>query len=82
MILEEGHIEKDTIKYARPLNLDTYRDTVIRLGYIMSMHQDQMSIQDMSNLKLAQATICQLGLEQELKVLKEVMEDNGGKNEI
>lgn len=82
MILEEGHIEKDTIKYARPLNLDTYRDTVIRLGYIMSMHKDQMSIQDMSNLKLAQATICQLGLEQELKVLKEVMEDNGGKNEI
>lgn len=82
MILEEGHIEKDTIKYARPLNLDTYRDTIIRLGYIMSMHKDQMSIQDMSNLKLAQATICQLGLEQELKVLKEVMKDNGGKNEI
>jgi hypothetical protein len=82
MILEEGHIEKDTVKYARPLNLDTYRDTVIRLGYIMSMHKDQMSIQDMSNLKLAQATICQLGLEQELKVLKEVMKDNGGKNEI
>jgi hypothetical protein len=82
MILEEGHIEKDTIKYARPLSLDTYRDTVIRLGYIMSMHQDQMSIQDMSNLKLAQATICQLGLEQELKVLKEIVKDDGGKNEI
>lgn len=82
MILEEGHIEKDTIKYARPLNLDTYRDTVIRLGYIMSMHKDQMSIQDMGNLKLAQATICQLGLEQELKVLKEIVKDNGGKNEI
>ena len=82
MILEKDHIEKDTIKYARSLNLNTYRDTVIRLGYIMSMHQDHMSIQDMGNLKLAQATICQLGLEHELKLLKEAIEDNGGKNEI
>ena len=44
MILEEGHIEKDTIKYARPLNLDTYRDTIIRLGYIMSIRISLMRI--------------------------------------
>ena len=70
MILEEGHIEKDTIKYVKPLNLDYYKNIIIKIGSIIMEHSDNMSIQDMGNLKIAQATICQLGLEQELGLLR------------
>ena len=79
MILEEGHIENDTIKYAKPLKIDFYRDLVIRIGYVMHSLHDKMSIENMGNLKLAQATICQLGLEEELNIQKKIlnkMEEN------
>ena len=72
MILDEGHIEKDTIKYARPLHDGVYQDTIIRIGFILKEHHDKMSVENILHLKLAQATICQLGLEKELEVVKEI----------
>ena len=78
MILEEGHIENDTIKYVKPLNLDYYKDVIIKIGSIMMQHSDNMSIQDMSYLKIAQATICQLGLEQELRIKQKAINDLKG----
>ena len=79
MILEEDHIEKDTIKYAKDLHAGVYQDTIIRLGFIMSQHEDQMSIENMFNLKMAQATICQLGLEKELEAIEKHI---GGEDEV
>ena len=83
MILEEGHVLRDTAKYAEPLSLDFYRELVIRIGYIMHAHSDKIGIQDIANLKIAQATICQLGLEKELELNKKLISElKGGKDEI
>ena len=83
MILEENHIELDTVKYMKSLNLEVYKDLVIQIGYIMKLNADKMSIEDMGQLKLAQAIVCQLGLAHELEIRKQVInefkkeEDNG-----
>jgi len=83
MILEEGHVLKDTAKYAEPLSLNFYRELVIKIGYVMQVHSDKMGIQDIANLKIAQATICQLGLEKELELNKMILSKlEGGNNEI
>ncbi len=71
MELEANHINADTIKYAKPLEEDSvYQDAVIMLGFIMNQRQDKMSIENMFSLKMAQAVICELGLEHELENIK------------
>ena len=82
-IFEADHIMKDTAKYASKLtNMEVYQDTVIRLGYILEQHENKMPIKDIYTLKLAQATVCQLGLQKELEYREEILKKMGGEDGI
>ena len=80
--LEDNHIIKDTVKYGSKAKNPFYRDLITRIGYVLNMHENKMAIEDIYHLKLAQAVVCQLSLEQDLDNLKSVLQEYGGSDEI